>query len=170
MPSQLGVCDVAETCDGVNATCPLDAALATGTTCPGDTCALGVCAPNFDGLCNATFGTDLCAIMPSTCGQVFCQAPGSPSCFILPTPPAAGPPCGSGSVCSAGICTTASQAGHNRWQLGSWSTCDAATGTRTRAVVCRDDTRTSTLASLCTSPAPPAIELCASPVLFCQGL
>ncbi|KAI8869307.1 zincin, partial [Ramicandelaber brevisporus] len=118
--AKLSECDVAETCDGVSASCPDDSHVLDGTPCTGGkntaandiglACASGMCTSRDSqcaargtgmgiiGACSVPVSGDLC--------QLLCESPGSSSsCTVFSGSFVDGTPCALNAKCKGGSCT-----------------------------------------------------------------
>ena len=156
-----GICDLADTCDGVTPDCPRDYYYSPGTPClvtdcAGDTstgqCLRGACISG-QAECRAPssclYSTWLQC--PTTdCSRVWCSAPPS-TCnvsWMIAAPE--GLACGAGSQCSAAACVLSSALKEYEWRLGAWSAC--AGGIQTRVVTCEDEQGTAVSDAFCSMP------------------
>ncbi|TPX44797.1 hypothetical protein SeMB42_g04200 [Synchytrium endobioticum] len=106
----IGVCDYAEYCNGVNASCPADQHVSDGTSCDsarGLTCASGICTSrDLQCMSNNTYftTTGACPGHESDCA-LWCSA-GSVGCLKGAGSYLDGTPCGYGGRCYQGSCTS----------------------------------------------------------------
>jgi hypothetical protein len=174
-----GSCDVADTCNGYQGTCPADLVQPPGQVCfasVGFTFYSGRC---LEGRClSEAYGCSValptgglpypCTNTEDPCGTGYsCQLSQMGACQSgldpfgdgsngIPCTPA-GQTANSG-MCQAGTCRTNDQLKRYQYVPGPWSPC--AGGTQTRTITCTDETGAVVASTACNGPAPAASRSC----------
>jgi hypothetical protein len=155
-----GICDVAETCDGVNSPCPLDWYKGAGTSCALDNyddvgqCYLGVCKSFRKQCVDDSSGLSPTPLAECSrdeqisfnhgnfCGTLFCNDPNSGSCVFLTVSGQTdhvsdGVPCDTGKQCYKNNCVDSpSMQPQYVWVPTPWGDCDTCETPQTREANC----------------------------------
>jgi hypothetical protein len=167
-PANSTTCDLAETCDGQSAECPLDITKGPGIVCDDASGNRGSChegrCKSFSSVCGAVpFQEQLreCAGQSyfneqdgtgDQCGILWCGRPTGNSCYNLSRPVPDGVACTTGRQCRNNRCVLSAELSLYQWSANAWGAC-----------ICNQETRTL----FCARAATPTVEVHAD---ACFGL
>eukprot|EP01006_Ploeotia_vitrea_P031420 TRINITY_DN63741_c0_g2_i2.p1 TRINITY_DN63741_c0_g2~~TRINITY_DN63741_c0_g2_i2.p1 ORF type:complete len:961 (+),score=417.64 TRINITY_DN63741_c0_g2_i2:424-2883(+) len=175
-----GACDIAETCNGVSATCPRDVVQSPGTTCTPDeaadseagTCYLGQCKSMSDQCARigaASGSYRACTLAAPSCSQLLCSEVGSSSCVVfslrtgsttVPVLVEDGVQCDTGKQCLAGTCRASSELGAQDlvYVYGEWSNCYSCDQPQYRTAKCLETRVNGTEVAIGACPGLPVLQ------------